>query len=283
MLTFYVVPLASSLVSEFFDQGYLVLPKTFGEGTVARFRRAFSRLERRAQTLEETTLVQNSLFVVKRTEPTRLRIDRIVWCGGVEPLLGRLGRSPKLVEAAAELLGAPELDQLVNQAHIKNPGDGLEFRFHQDSYHRRYGTELFTDLDGRGSFVQTLTAMDAMDPENGGLYVVPESHRLGHIPTPDGRLPEGSFDASRARADPARSRRHAAPEPLHGARQRAEPRHDAAAALHQRFLHGRCESSGLSRRGNRLSHPSLGRRSVSAASGSFRSERENWRSGAKLP
>ena len=198
MLIFYVVPLPSSLVSAFFDQGYLVLPKTFGEGTVARFRRAFSRLERRAQALVETTLVQNSLFVVKRIEPTRLRIDRIVWCGGVEPLLGRLGRSPKLVEAAAELLRAPELDQLVNQAHIKNPGDGLEFRFHQDSYHRRYGTELFADLDGRGSFVQTLTAVDAMDPDNGGLYVVPESHRLGHIPTLDGRLPEGSFDASRA-------------------------------------------------------------------------------------
>ena len=198
MLTFYVVPLASSLVSEFFEQGFLVLPRTFGEGTVARFRRAFSRLERRAQSLEETTLVQNSLFVVKRTEPARLRIDRIVWCGGIEPLLGRLGRSSKLVEAAAELLAAPELDQLVNQAHIKNPGDGLEFRFHQDSYHRRYGTELFTDLDGRGSFVQTLTAVDAMAPENGGLYVVPGTHRLGHIPTLDGRLPEGSFDVSRA-------------------------------------------------------------------------------------
>jgi ectoine hydroxylase-related dioxygenase (phytanoyl-CoA dioxygenase family) len=192
------VPLASSQVRQYFDQGYLVLPRTFGQGTVARFRRAFTRLERRARALDETALVGGSLFVVKRTDTARLRIDRIVWCGGAEPLLGRLGRSPKLVDVAAELLGTSEVDQLLNQAHIKNPGDGLAFRFHQDSYHRRYGTELFSDLDGKGSFVQTLTAVDAMDPENGGLYVVPESHRLGHIPTLDGSLPEGSFDASRA-------------------------------------------------------------------------------------
>jgi ectoine hydroxylase-related dioxygenase (phytanoyl-CoA dioxygenase family) len=198
VLTSYVVPLASAEVREFFDRGYLVLPRTFGEGTVARFRRAFSRLERRAQALDETGLVESSLFVVKRSRPERVRIDRIVWCGGAEPVLGRLGRSPKLVEAAAELLGSPDIDQLVNQAHIKNPGDGVQFRFHQDSYHRRYGTELFTDLNGKGSFVQTLTAVDAMDPENGGLFVIPESHRVGHIPTLDGSLPDGAFDASRA-------------------------------------------------------------------------------------
>ena len=198
MLRSCVMPLASAEVREFFEQGYLVLPRTFGEGTVARFRRAFTRLERRARALDETTLLGSSLFVLKRRGPEEVRIDRIVWCGGVEPLLGRLGRSPKLVEVAAQLLGGPDIDQLVNQAHIKNPGDGLEFRFHQDSYHRRYGTELFCDLNGKGSFVQTLTAVDAMEPENGGLYVVPESHRAGHIPTLDGSLPDSAFDAARA-------------------------------------------------------------------------------------
>jgi ectoine hydroxylase-related dioxygenase (phytanoyl-CoA dioxygenase family) len=198
VLRSYVVPLASAAIEAFFDRGYLVLPKTFGQGTVERFRRAFTRLERLARTLDETSLCKGSLFVLKRSEPEQVRIDRIVWCGGAEPILGRLGRSPKLVGVAAELLGGPELDQLVNQAHIKNPGDGLEFRYHQDSYHRRYGTELSTDLNGKASFVQTLTAVDQMSPENGGLFVIPGSHRQGHIPTLDGRLPDASFDASRA-------------------------------------------------------------------------------------
>ena len=37
-----------------------------------------------------------------------------------------------------------------------------------------------------------------MSPENGGLWVVPTSHLLGHIPTPDGHLPAGSFDEAAA-------------------------------------------------------------------------------------
>jgi ectoine hydroxylase-related dioxygenase (phytanoyl-CoA dioxygenase family) len=182
----------------FFEDGYLVLPGTFTPEEVAAADAAFRRLEARAQQLSETALVEGSLFVVERRAERPLRIERIVWCGGAEPELGRLGRSPKLTVPASQLLGGPELDQLINQAHIKNPGDGVAFHFHQDSYHRRYGTELFEDVNGRGSFVQTLTAIDAMNADNGGLWVVPRSHRAGHIPTPDGRLPEGAFDRTAA-------------------------------------------------------------------------------------
>lgn len=190
--------LSEAQVHEFFEQGYLVLRATFSAEEVALADAAFRRLEARAQLLAETALVDGSLFVVERRPERPLRIERIVWCGGAEPELARLGRSPKLTVPAAQLLGGPELDQLINQAHIKNPGDGVSFHFHQDSYHRRYGTELFRDVNGRGSFVQTLTAVDSMNEDNGGLWVVPRSHLGGHIPTPDGRLPEDAFDRSRA-------------------------------------------------------------------------------------
>jgi ectoine hydroxylase-related dioxygenase (phytanoyl-CoA dioxygenase family) len=184
--------------SEFFGEGYLVLRRTFGPAEVRRMEQAFERLEARAQALTEAALVDGSLFVVERRTNAPLRIERIVWCGGAEPELGRLGRAKGLTLPAAQLLGSPEMDQLINQAHIKNPGDGTSFHFHQDSYHRRYGTELFQDVNGRGSFVQTLTAVDAASPDNGGLWVVPRSHLGGHIPTNDGHLPEGSFDAKAA-------------------------------------------------------------------------------------
>lgn len=190
--------LSEAQVHAFFDDGYLVLPSVLTAEEVAAAAAAFVRLEARAQLLAETALVEGSLFVVERRPERPLRIERIVWCGGAEPELGRLGRSPKLTVPASQLLGSPELDQLINQAHIKNPGDGVAFHFHQDSYHRRYGTELFHDVNGRGSFVQTLTAIDAMNADNGGLWVVPKSHLLGHIPTPDGRLPEGAFDRTGA-------------------------------------------------------------------------------------
>jgi ectoine hydroxylase-related dioxygenase (phytanoyl-CoA dioxygenase family) len=184
--------------NEFWVEGYLVLPATFTADEVKAMDAAFRRLEARAQGLEAPALVEGSLFVVERRSEAPLRIERIVWCGGAEPELGTIGRSPKLTVPVSQLLGGPEMDQLINQAHIKNPGDGVSFHFHQDSYHRRYGTELFDDVNGRGSFVQTLTAVDPMTPENGGLWVVPRSHVTGHIPTPDGRLPDGTFNPADA-------------------------------------------------------------------------------------
>src|SRR5687768_5364242 len=190
--------LSESSLREFADRGYTVLPAVFGARDVARMRLAFLRLEQRARQVEERSLVDGSLFVTEKTPTGRVKIERIVWCGGAEPVLSQLGRERTVVAAAAELLGSTVVDQLINQAHIKNPGDGVRFHFHQDSYHRRYGTELFTDVNGKGSFVQTLTAVDAMTAGNGGLLVVPGSHHLGHIPTPDGRLPEGTFDRDAA-------------------------------------------------------------------------------------
>ncbi len=190
--------LGAAEISEFFDTGYVVLRRVFEPGEVSAMVRGFERLEARAQTLAETALADGSLFVLERKPDRSLRIERIVWCGGAEPELGRLGRTKQLTVPAMQLLGGPEMDQLINQAHIKNPGDGLSFHFHQDSYHRRYGTDLFRDVNGRGSFVQTITAIDPMAPDNGGLWVVPKSHLLGHIPTSDGHLPDGSFDAAAA-------------------------------------------------------------------------------------
>ena len=192
------IVLGAAEISEFFERGYLVLRGLFAPDEVTALERCFVRLEARAQALSATTQVDSALFVLERNAAGKLKIERIVWCGGVEPELGRLGRSQKLTLPAMQLLGGAEMDQLINQAHIKNPGDGLTFHYHQDSYHRRYGTELFRDVNGRGSFLQTLTAVDSMGPETGGLWVVPKSHLTGHIPTPDGHLPAGSFDESAA-------------------------------------------------------------------------------------
>lgn len=190
--------LSQAQISEYFSAGYLVLERTHSPEDVRVLLRGFERLEERAQRLSESAVVDGASFVIERRPTGALRIERIVWCGAAEPELLRLGQAKSITVPAAELLGGPEMDQLINQAHIKNPGDGTTFHFHQDSYHRRYGTELFTDVNGRGSFVQALTAVDAMTPENGGLWVIPKSHLAGHIPTQDGRLPPGSFDPNAA-------------------------------------------------------------------------------------
>jgi len=191
--------LSAAQVRDFYELGFLLLPGLYDSAELALARAAFGRLEERARGLEGPAVVDGALFVVHRPTPADFQIERIVWCGAVEAPLAELGRAGKLVTPVAELLGGPELDHIINQAHMKRPGDGVEFHFHQDSYHRRYGTELFTDVNGRGSFVQALTALDDMGPENGGLWLVPRSNQRGHIPTDDGRLPDGAFNPDEVR------------------------------------------------------------------------------------
>ena len=89
---------------------------------------------------------------------------------------------------AALLLGSTEMHQLINQAHFKLPGDGVEFPWHQDSSHRRYGR-------GQYSYVQTVLAVDEVPPNNGPLQLVPGSCKLSHLGLPrDGTLPPGLID-----------------------------------------------------------------------------------------
>ncbi|HEY6322362.1 MAG TPA: hypothetical protein VJA16_12460 [Thermoanaerobaculia bacterium] len=45
---------------------------------------------------------------------------------------------------------------------------GWEFEAHQDSEHRRYGTAEWRDVGGRGSYVQSVVAIDDSTPDTPG-------------------------------------------------------------------------------------------------------------------
>ncbi len=175
------------LRSDLDRDGFAVIRGALSASEMSDVSAAFDRLLVRARTLPGTAEVDGTLFVLD-AEPFRLH--RVVWCGGVEPALGRLGADRRFLEVARAALGVGELDQLVQQAHYKLPRDGVAFAWHQDASNRRYGTELWRDLDGRGSYVQIGLAVDPMGPDNGGLAFVPGSHRLGFVADPaTGALP----------------------------------------------------------------------------------------------
>jgi len=177
--------LTAAQIEAFFEVGFVLQPDVFDAVEIERMRRAFERLETVARGLRQTQLHRGSQFVLTPVEEnhgsTRLRIERIVWCGACEPVLSAFGEDPRLLGMAGQLLGSGEMNQLINQAHFKLPGDGVEFPWHQDSTHRRYGEGDWRDVNGRGSFVQTLTAIDAMTADNGPLELIPGSCRLGHM------------------------------------------------------------------------------------------------------
>ena len=180
-------------VRAFFDDGFVVRPGLFAPAEVEGMRAAFERLRELARRLGQTCEHDGSLFVLAppATEHGPPRIDRIVWCGAAEPVLSELGQDPRLLAMVSQLLGSRQMTQIINQAHFKLPGDGVEFPWHQDSIHRRYGEGCWDDVNGRGSYVQTVVAVDAMTEDNGPLQFIPGSCRLGHVGLPEGELPDG--------------------------------------------------------------------------------------------
>ncbi len=188
----------------FFDVGYVLLPDVFQPREIAALAEATDRLRLQAEALPDIGQVMHrgSQFVLGRTQLEQVRIDRVVWCGAAEPVLLEYGADPRLLRLAAQILATTRMQQLINQVHFKLPGDGVEFPWHQDSLHRRYGTPEWRDVNGRGSYVQLVTAIDDCTLDNGPLLFVDYSCRRGHIAVepPDHLLPAECIEPDRVRA-----------------------------------------------------------------------------------
>jgi ectoine hydroxylase-related dioxygenase (phytanoyl-CoA dioxygenase family) len=179
-------------VRRYHDDGFLIVEDLFSREEVAAMAAAAERLRdmgrRLACTLpasrqgadERKVESSGSQFVFGAANGTP-RLLRVVWAGGCEPAFLACGRDARITSIVAQLLGASTAVHLLNQLHAKYPHDGLEFEPHQDSEHRRYGTPEWRDVDGRGSYVQTVVAIDDSTPDNGPLIFYPGSGRRGHL------------------------------------------------------------------------------------------------------
>lgn len=165
-----------------FDQaGFFVLRGLFAGHEIAEARAALQRLYDAAQTLRPRVGPggcwagdhAGAFFVLSAHEPGPVVVQRVVWAGGAEPSLLRLSEDRRLVEPALELLGTSGCQQLLCQAHYKMPNDGVAFDWHQDIQHRDKGSDTWRDVNGRGSYVQTILLVDDMTEENGPLEFLP--------------------------------------------------------------------------------------------------------------
>ena len=189
--------LSSEETRTFHDSGVVVKRSLFREDEVLAARAALERLFATAQTLPATGDHDGAFFVLGNPSDGHgpVVVHRVVWAGGAEPVLLRLSEDPRLVEPALALLGTPSCEQLLCQAHYKMPNDGVAFDWHQDIQHRDKGGDTWRDVNGRGSFVQTILLVDAMTEENGPLEFVPMDAVAVDTSR---RLVKGSVDAARA-------------------------------------------------------------------------------------
>jgi ectoine hydroxylase-related dioxygenase (phytanoyl-CoA dioxygenase family) len=176
--------LSQKQLDEYFATGILIVPNFFNKQEVAQVSACANRLQAEAERLSKDqsgkVMYKGTQFVVDRVGD-KTQIQRIVWAGAAEPQLLNLARQSKLLIPVRQILGSTKADQLINQLHFKNPGDGVKFDWHQDVKNRRSFDPNWQDINGKGSFVQTIIAIDPMTVENGTIYYVPNSQTRGDL------------------------------------------------------------------------------------------------------
>ncbi len=118
----------------------------------------------------------SSVVTALRDVDGSVSVSHVSWIGGIRPELVSLGRLPKLTVPVAQLLRSKTADHLINEMHYKMPQDGVRFPWHQDMENRLLADPNWKDLNGNGSFVQTIVVVDESLAGNGELIVVPRSH-----------------------------------------------------------------------------------------------------------
>lgn len=169
--------LTDKQIAEFFERGFIVLPKVFNQHDLNLMTQSTEKLLKSSRKLNLTTQLHNGSSFVFENQA----LHRVVWAGAHENDLLNFGADLRILEPVSQLLRSNEMDQLINQIHFKMPGDDIEFEWHQDSQHRGYGTADWTDVNGTGSYVQTLIAIDEVTADKGPVSFVPGSNKLGHV------------------------------------------------------------------------------------------------------
>ena len=143
-------------IARYWHDGFVRIPNVFPHGEVADLARYFDEILTRGTDLKQTTkdgLVE--FRVVRISGQATLKFAK--WASAVHEGLTRIRTSPRLLSLVHRLLG-PDLVQITNQMHWKNPGDGVSFQMHQDCTFRKPDSS-YRNL--YASFVQTGIAVEA--------------------------------------------------------------------------------------------------------------------------
>lgn len=167
-------------IDEFFEAGWILRRALFSPEEVRDMRSCFDDLEQMVANLAGTGAYRGSHFVLGEKDNQQV-IKRVVWAGGSQPYLLQVGADRRLTLPCSQLLRSTEMEQLLSQAHFKRPNDGVIFRWHQDIQHRDKGNGSWRDVNGSGSFVQSIIMLDEMTADSGPLQFIPGSSRWGRV------------------------------------------------------------------------------------------------------
>jgi len=188
--------LSKEQIASFFENGYVIVKNLFTQDEVTKVKTLAEILFKKAVEIAEKHKVGNNIpingqfrcdyngqegpksaSILAVNNENEISIKLISWVGGVEKELLGLGEQTKITVKVGQLLGCKYAAHLINQIHYKMPHDKVTFNCHQDITNRRDFDPEWTDVNGKGSFVQVLTAIDESTETNGSLEIIPYSHK----------------------------------------------------------------------------------------------------------
>jgi len=165
-------------VAQFRRDGYAVVRGVFDSGEIEELKRAFDR-ERAAALTHPRNWRHGNLCYRVADDPALGRIATMAqWPAYHDKVLAKYRADPRMLAILAPLIGR-DLKQIINQCHWKPPGAAVvDYEYHQDVRFRR-PRAAFRNLET--AYIQTTIAVDPHYRGNGGMRVIPGSHRLGEI------------------------------------------------------------------------------------------------------
>lgn len=159
-------------VDRYWDDGFAFVRGVFTPAEAAELGGYFDEILAQAAGMREIT--RNGLSELRVVPIAGVpRLKFVKWAASFHAGLNRFRTNPKLLALAFTLLG-PDLRQITNQMHWKNPGDEVSFQMHQDCTFRKPDT-AYRNLPR--SFIQTAIAVDASHAANGCIQFIPRSQR----------------------------------------------------------------------------------------------------------
>lgn len=175
---------------EFVDQGYVIFKTLYTQTEINKISNLTLSLINMAKEIDYPhdenihKIVHNGTQFVLQYKENNTIVHRIVWASGAQPELLPFSRAPKLLEIIGKLLQTNQADHLINSIHPKLSHDSVEFKIHQDAFHRKNYDPTWTNINQDRSYVVCITAVDNMSAENGGIYLIPYSHQVGRLLSP---------------------------------------------------------------------------------------------------
>ena len=186
--------LSTEQTERFHDEGYLILDPCLEEGQVEALRERVRGIADGEVEFPESSVEYEPGASGRRMEHLR----KINKPSGHDSFFVGHARHPRILEAIVDLLGE-DVKLFGDQLFMKPPG-GIEKTYHQDCpYFPIRPMEMIT----------AWVALDDVTEENGCMYVVAGSHKLGAVDhseawmvgdRKDMRIPDAAIDRERERA-----------------------------------------------------------------------------------